>query len=139
VVPICFKLKAVVWLDATRSKPTDEFEWCPQQDMMMTELQATYLYSMAATRADYGKTTGINRTDGPQAPDKLLPNDRGTLDMEAKTNPQGASKDLNLDELSLFALMFANVRKDLGETLGSDGDFRVWVTSIKKASGPSIM
>jgi hypothetical protein len=58
--------------------------------------------------------------------------------MEAKTNPQGASKDLNLDENSLFAVMFANVRKDLGETLGSDGDFRVWITTIKKAAGPSL-
>jgi hypothetical protein len=137
-VPPCFKLKAVVWLDATRSRPTDEFEWCTDQDMFMSQLQPTYLYSLSATRADFGQTTGINRTDGPQAPDKLLPNDRATLAMEAKTNPQGASKDLNLDENSLLAIMFANVRKDLGETLGSDGDFRVWVTTIKKASGPSV-
>ena len=72
-------------------------------------------------------------------PDKLLPNDRATLDMWAKTNPQGSGKDLNLDQLSLFAIMFANIRKDLGETLGSDGDFRVWITSIKKAAGPSLM
>jgi len=134
----CFKLKAVVWLDASRSKPTDEFEWCIEKDMFMSELQPTYLYSMAATRADYGQTTGINRTDGPEPPDKLLPNDRTTLDMEAKTNPQGASKDLNLDANSLFAIMFANVRKDLGETLGSDGDYRVWITTIKKAAGPSL-
>lgn len=138
LAPPCFKLKAVVWLDATRSKTTDDFEWCIQNDMFMSELQPTYLYSMAATRADYGQTTGVNRTDGPQPPDKLLPNDRATLDMEAKTNPQGASKDLNLDETSLFAIMFANMRKDLGETLGSDGDFRVWVTTIKKAAGPSL-
>ncbi len=134
----CFKLKAVVWLDATRSKPTDEFQWCIDHDMYMSELQTTYLYSLAPSRADYGQTTGINRTDGPQPPDKLLPNDRATLDMEAKTNPQGAAKDLNLDQLSLFAIMFANIRKDLGQTLGSDGDYRVWVTSIKKAAGPSL-
>jgi len=138
LAPPCFKLKAVVWLDATRSKPTDEFDWCIEHDMFMSELQTTYLYSLAATRADYGQTTGINRTDGPQPPDKLLPNDRATLDMEAKTNPQGASKDLNLDQNSLFAIMFANVRKDLGETLSSDGDYRVWITTIKKAAGPSL-
>jgi len=134
----CFKLKAVVWLDATRSKTTDDFQWCTDKDFFLTELQPTYLYSFAATRADYRQTTGINRTDGPQPPDKLLPNDRATLDMEAKTNPRGASKDLNLDSISLFAIMFANVRKDLGETLGSDGDFRVWITTIKKAAGPSL-
>ena len=138
LVQPCFRLKAVVWLDATRSKTTDEFEWCVEQDMFMSELQPTYLYSFAATRADYGQTTGVNRTDGPQPPDKLLPNDRATLDMEAKTNPRGASKDLNLDANSLFAVMFANVRKDLGETLGSDGDYRVWITTIKKAAGPSL-
>lgn len=134
----CFKLKAVVWLDATRSKTTDEFDWCIENDMFMSELQPTYLYSLAPTRADYGQTTGVNRTDGPQPPDKLLPNDRATLDMEAKTNPQGASKDLNLDANSLLAIMFANVRKDLGETLGSDGDYRVWISAIKKAAGPSL-
>ena len=143
----CFKLKAVVWLDAARSKPTDEFEWCVEEDMFMSELQPTYLYSLAAARADYGQTTGINRTDGPQPPDKLLPNDRATLDMEAKTNPQGASKDLNLDENSLFAIMFANVRKDLGETLGSDGDYpglghddqesRWTVLVLRPRSGPA--
>jgi hypothetical protein len=138
LVHSCFKLKAVVWLDAARSKTTDEFDWCVEEDMFMSELQPTYLYSLAATRADYGQTTGVNRTDGPQPPDKLLPNNRATLDMEAKTNPQGASKDLNLDENSLFAIMFANVRKDLGETLGSDGDYRVWITTIKKAAGPSL-
>ncbi len=138
LVHSCFHLKAMVWLDAARSKTTDEFEWCIDGDMFMTELQPTYLYSLAASRADYGQTTGVNRTDGPQPPDKLLPNDRATLDMEAKTNPQGASKDLNLDQNSLFAIMFANVRKDLGETLGSDGDFRVWITTIKKAAGPSL-
>ena len=138
LVHSCFKLKAVVWLDAARSKTTDDFEWCIEEDMFMSELQPTYLYSLAASRADYGQTTGVNRTDGPQPPDKLLPNDRATLDMEAKTNPQGASKDLNLDQTSLFAIMFANMRKDLGETLGSDGDFRVWITTIKKAAGPSL-
>jgi hypothetical protein len=138
LAPRCFKLKAMVWLDAARSKTTDEFEWCIDKDMFMTELQPTYLYSLAATRADYGQTTGVSRTDGPQPPDKLLPNDRATLDMEAKTNPQGASKDLNLDGNSLFAIMFANVRKDLGETLGSDGDYRVWITTLKKAAGPSL-
>jgi hypothetical protein len=138
LAPPCFKLKAMVWLDAARSKTTDEFEWCIDKDMFMSELQPTYLYSLAGSKADYGQTTGINRTDGPQPPDKLLPNDRATLDMEAKTNPQGASKDLNLDQNSLFAIMFANVRKDLGETLGSDGDFRVWITTIKKAAGPSL-
>lgn len=138
LVHSCFKLRAVVWLDAVRSKTTDEFEWCIDEDMFMSELQPTYLYSLARGRADRGQTTGVNRTDGPQPPDKLLPNDRATLDMEAKTNPQGASKDLNLDQNSLFAIMFANVRKDLGETLGSDGDYRVWITAIKKAAGPSI-
>lgn len=137
-LPSCFRLKAVVWLDANRSVPTDEFPWCIQQDLMLSELQPNYPFSFQRTRADFGHTTGINRTDGPEPPDALLPNDRDTLAMEAKTNAGQASKDLNLDDNSYFALMFANVRRDLGETLNDDGDFRVWVTSIKKAAGPPL-
>ncbi len=55
LVHSCFKLKAVVWLDTARSKTTDEFEWCIDKDMFMSELQPTYLYSLAATRATTAK------------------------------------------------------------------------------------
>lgn len=100
----------------------------------MTQLEPAYVYSLNAgfldTRSGY--LTGINRTDGPAPPDKLIPNDRATLDLEAKTNPEGRSADLNTDARSQFALMFANVRKDLGETLNADGDYRVWIVSIGK-------
>lgn len=138
VLPRCFKLKAIIWFDATRSKPTDEFQWCLEKDAFMNELQPVYLMSMNRAQADFDQTTGINRTDGPEPPDDLLPNDRATLDMWAKTTRSGSGKDLNNDQFSLFAFMFANVRKDLGETLGADGDYRVWVTSIKKAAGPPL-
>jgi hypothetical protein len=47
------------------------------------------------------------------------------MDMWAATSPQGRSVDLNNEQFSRFALMFANVRKDLGETLTSGGDARV--------------
>jgi hypothetical protein len=101
---------------------------------MITQLEPTYLYSLNPGPMDMrgGYLTGINRTDGPAPPDKLLPNDRETLALEAKTNPEGRSKDLNLDQMSQFALMFANVRRDLGETLNADGDYRVWIVSIGK-------
>jgi hypothetical protein len=63
------------------------------------------------------------------------------MDMEAKANENahnsGNSPDLNMDEQSHFALMFANVRKDLGETL-VDEDPRVWIVSIKKAAGARL-
>ncbi len=49
------------------------------------------------------------------------------------------SPDLNHDATTQFALMFAKVPKDLGQTLTDDGDPRVWIVSIKKASGPSIL
>lgn len=137
-LPRCFKMKAVVWLDAQRSKTTDEFSWCLERDTSMSDLQPTYMLSLAQSQADFGQTTGINRTDGPEPPDTLLPNDRATLGMWAKTDRAGSGKDMNLDQLSVFALMFANVRRDLGETLGSDGDYRVWVTAIKKAAGPAL-
>jgi hypothetical protein len=79
-----------------------------------------------------------SRKRAPHRPDKLLPNDRRTMDMWAATSPQGRSVDLNNEQFSRFALMFANVRKDLGETLTSDGDARFWVVTIKKAAGPNI-
>jgi len=141
IVSSCFKLQAVVWTDATTSKTVGPFDWCSNQDEFMAQLEPNYLQSLRPTFADIrsGYLTGINRTDGPAPPDKLLPNDRRTLDMWAKTSPQGRSVDLNTDQYSRFALMFANVRKDLGETLTSEGDARVWVVTIKKAAGPNIL
>lgn len=141
IVSSCFKLQAVVWSDATTSKPVGPFDWCSNHDEFMSQLEPGYLLSLKPTFADMrsGYLTGINRTDGPAPPDKLLPNDRRTMDMWAKTSPQGRSVDLNTDQFSRFALMFANVRKDLGETLTSDGDARVWVVTIKKAAGPNIL
>jgi hypothetical protein len=141
IVSSCFKLQAVVWTDATTSKTVGPFDWCSAHDEFMAQLEPDYLQSLRPTFADVrsGYLTGINRTDGPAPPDKLLPNDRRTLDMWAKTSPQGRSVDLNTDQYSRFALMFANVRKDLGETLTSDGDARVWVVTIQKAAGPNIL
>jgi len=141
IVSSCFKLQAVVWSDATTSKTVGPFDWCSNRDEFMAQLEPGYLLSLKPTFADMrsGYLTGINRTDGPAPPDKLLPNDRRTLDMWAKTSPQGRSVDLNTDQYSRFALMFANVRKDLGETLTSEGDARVWVVTIKKAAGPNIL
>lgn len=40
-------------------------------------------------------------------------------DMRAAASPQGRSVDLNTDQYSRLALMFANVREDLG------GDLRI--------------
>ena len=141
IMPSCFKLQAVVWSDATMSKTVGPFDWCSNHDEFMAQLEPNYLQSLRPTFADMrsGYLTGINRTDGPAPPDKLLPNDRRTMDMWAATSPQGRSVDLNNEQFSRFALMFANVRKDLGETLTSDGDARVWVVTIKKAAGPNIM
>jgi hypothetical protein len=80
----------------------------------------------------------VEQTEGPEPPSTLLPNHRRTLDRETKTNPHGMSPDLNHNITTQFALMFAKVRKDLGRTLTGDGDPRVWIVEIKKASGPSI-
>jgi hypothetical protein len=141
ILPSCFKLQAVVWSDATTSKTVGPFDWCSAHDEFMAQLEPNYLASLRPTHADLrsGYLTGINRTDGPAPPDKLLPDDRRTMDMWAATSPQGRSVDLNNEQFSRFALMFANVRKDLGETLTSEGDARVWVVTIKKAAGPNVM
>jgi len=138
VLPSCFNLQAVVWSDADHSKTVGPFDWCSNKDEFLAELEPNYAYSLVPHRMESGYITGVNRTDGPAPPEKLIPTDRKTMDMEAATNPQGRSIDLNLDSSTRFALMFANVRKDLGETLTADGDYRVWIVSIKKAAGPSL-
>jgi hypothetical protein len=131
----CFKLKATVWTTGQDSKAYGPFEWCSSKDEVMTYLEPNYLYSLARHRKETGYITGVNRTEGPAPPETLLPRDRQTLDLEAKGDAQGRSVDLNLDSHSRIALMFANVRKDLGETLTTEGDFRVWIVSIEKAQG----
>lgn len=138
IIPSCFKLQAVVWADAEHSRKIAPFDWCSNHDEMMADLMPSYPYTLMPKAASMRDTTGINRTDGPEPPEKLLPTDRATMDMIARTNPRGLSIDLNTDRISRFALMFANVRKDLGETLTNNGDYRVWVVGIKKAAGPSI-
>jgi len=138
VIPSCFKLQAVVWADAQHSRKVGPFDWCSNHDEMMADLLPSYPYTLMPRAASMRDTTGINRTDGPEPPEKLLPTDRATMDMIARTNPRGLSIDLNSDGTSRFALMFANVRKDLGESLTNNGDSRVWIVGIKKAAGPSI-
>jgi hypothetical protein len=131
----CFKLKATVWTDGQNSKGYGPFEWCSSKDEVMTYLEPNYLFSLARHRKETGYITGVNRTEGPAPPETLLPRDRATLDLEAKGDAQGRSVDLNLDSHTRTSLMFANVRKDLGETLTTEGDFRVWIVSIEKAQG----
>ena len=137
IVSHCYQLEATVWSDGEHSKKVP-FEWCSNKDEFLDRLGPDYPYSMMMHYREPGYGTGINRTEGPAPPDKMLPYDRATLDMEAKTNPHGQSIDLNRDYTTRFALMFANIRKDLGQTLTSDGDPRVWIVSIKKAAGPSL-
>jgi len=137
IVSHCFQLEAVVWSDAEHSKKVP-FEWCSNKDEFLARLGPDYPFSLMPRYREPGYGTGINRTEGPAPPTKMIPDDRATLDMEAKTNPHGVSIDLNRDYTTRFALMFANIRKDLGQTLTSDGDPRVWIVSIKKAAGPSL-
>ena len=137
IVSHCWKLQATVWSDAQTSKKVP-FEWCSNKDEFLDRLGPDYLSSLRPRHIDRDYNTGIQRTDGPQPPSTLIPSDRTTLDMEARTNPHGASPDLNNDIYTQFALMFAIIRKEMGQTLTSDGDPRVWIVSIKKAAGPSI-
>ena len=137
VMSHCYKLVATVWSNEQTSKRVP-FEWCSDKDEFLDRLGPDYLSSLRPRYIDRNYTTGIQRTEGPQPPNTLIPYDRTTLDMEAKTNPHGASINLNDDISTQFALMFANVRKELGQTLVGDGDPRVWIVSIKKAAGPTL-
>lgn len=129
----CFKLQAVIWSDAATSKTVGPFDWCSPHDVT-TQLGPQYILSNKppATKERFsGYFTGVHRTDGPQPPSTLLPNDRATLELMMKNNPQHASFDLNLDNWSRMALMFANIRRGLGQIFTDQGDFRVWIVSIK--------
>jgi hypothetical protein len=137
IISHCWKLQATVWSDAQTSKKIP-FEWCSNKDEFLDRLGPDYLVSLHPRYIDRDYNTGIQRTEGPQPPSTLIPSDRTTLDMEAKTNPHGASPDLNHDYSTQFALMFANIRKEMGQTLTSDGDPRIWIVSIKKAAGPTL-
>jgi len=132
IISHCYKLTATVWSDAQTSKRVP-FEWCSNKDEFLDQLGPDYPPSLRPRHIDRDYRTGIQRTVGPQPPSTLIPNDRATLNMEAKTNPHGANPDLNHDISTQFALMFANVRRDPRQTLTDDGDPRVWIASIKKA------
>jgi hypothetical protein len=77
-----------------------------------------------------GYLTGVDRTDGPRPPANLLPTDRATQELQTKNNPQRAVVDLNLENATRLTLMFANIRRGMGQTLSDNGDFRVWIVRI---------
>ena len=131
IVSHCWKLQATVWSDAQTSKKIP-FEWCSNKDEFFDRLGPDYFSSLHPRHIDRDYNTGIQRTEGPQPPSTLIPADRTTLDMEARTNPHGASPDLNNDIYTQFALMFANIRKEMGQTLTSDGDPRVWISRSRR-------
>jgi hypothetical protein len=47
---------------------------------MMADLLPSYPYTLLARSVSMRDTTGINRTDGPDPPEKLLATDRATMD-----------------------------------------------------------
>ena len=96
IVSHCWKLVATVWSDAQTSKKVP-FEWCSNKDEFLDRLGPDYLASLRPNYFPRDYNTGIQRTEGPQPPSTLIPSDRTTLDMEARTNPHGASVDLNHD------------------------------------------
>ena len=137
IISHCCKLEATVWSDAQSSKKVP-FEWCSNKDEFLDRLGPTTFPVCVHVTLTATTVLASSAPKGRSRRARSIPADRTTLDMEAKTNPHGASPDLNHDIYTQFALMFANVRKELGQTLTGDGDPRVWIVSIKKAAGPSI-
>ena len=129
----CFKLQARVWDDAEHSRVVGPFDWCLSHDARVTSLEPGYLLTFLPPVKDVVSRylTGINRSEGPAPPSTLLPTDRETQELESLNSSRGEFTDLNKEFSSRFALLFANLRAGMGETL-SISDFRVWIVAIKK-------
>lgn len=136
----CFTLKAVVWADADHSKTVGPFDWCSPTDVEIQPGPRYFVSNKPPVKESFSKyLTGMDRSEGPRPPATLLPTDRGTQELQMKNNSRGSVGnlhrasvgDLNMDYSSRLTLMFANVRKGMGQTLGDSGDFRVWLVRIE--------
>ncbi len=127
----CWTLQATVWSDELTSKIVGPFDWCSPQDaeIQLGPMIAQFNFPPPMERSS-GYLTGIERTTGPRPPSTLAPNDAATQDLIAKNNRRRASFDLSSDGVTAFALMFANLRKGMGETFQTN-DFRIWIVSIQ--------
>lgn len=129
--PGCFELQAIVWSDSQTSKTTAPFSWCIPADADM-ELGPSYVSSLdqsADVNAD-NSIAGGSEPEGPRPPDTFFPTDNQTADLYMQNNSQHFGTDLNADETSTMALMFANVRHQLGVNVSGPPDHRVWISSI---------
>jgi len=129
----CFTVQAVVWSDAGHSRTVGPFDWCSPRDVQI-QLGPMYIVSLKPSIKERmsGYLTGVDRTDGPRPPATLLPTDRETQELEMKNSAARAAVDLNMENATRLALMFANLRRGMGQTLSDNGDFRVWIVRINQ-------
>jgi hypothetical protein len=129
----CWTLSAVVWSNRSTSRKVGPFDWCMPKDQQI-RLGPMAPYGLpTATYLDIYKhaTTGIHRTNGPEPPNSLIPDDVKTRNLEVQESGH-AVNIVALYSMTEFGTMFANLRYGLGADLGAinDHDCRVWMVRI---------
>jgi hypothetical protein len=119
----CWTLTAVVWSSATTSKKVGPFDWCGPQDVQITPGP---MAGMGVLRIqDMSYSTGPNRTVGPRPPETIFPEDRRDFS-------SGIAPGTKLSQFtgSGLWLMFGNVIYEMGSSLGTSGDYRIWIVTV---------
>ena len=128
----CWILQLVVWSDARRSRKVGPFDWCSPQDKEIVVKSGTQIPAPTLLdRETY--LTGVNRTDGPQPPGVILPEDKKMQQLElANSKFPHALSAISLFSLTSLGSMFNNLRYEMGANLATDHDFRVWIVKVEQ-------
>jgi len=129
----CFTLRLKVWSSATASKVVGPLDWCSPRDLEVKPGIGGFTeanFNSITRPMDLPFMTGIERTEGPNPPRSLAPDDRATTELQMRNSSGHSSSDLSKDNVSRFGTMFWNLRYGMGATQ-REQDFRVWIVRIE--------
>jgi hypothetical protein len=117
----CWTMTAVVWSNMRSSKTVGPFDWCSPDDI---QIHMGPMGGMGILGA-MDDSTGAERTNGPNPPETLFPEDRHDF-------KNGFVPTIKLSEFtgSALWLMFGNVIYGMGSMPGKSGDYRIWIVTI---------
>jgi len=129
----CHTLKLKIWSSATVSRDVGPFDFCSPRDLEvkpgmggMTEAN----FNSIVRPMDLPFMTGIERTEGPNPPRSLAPEDNASAQLQMRNSSSASSSNLSKDNISKFGTMFWNLRNAMGSAL-TQQDFRVWIVKIE--------
>jgi hypothetical protein len=119
----CWTMTAVVWSSETVSKNVGLFDWCGPRDIRITPGPQAGMGPLKMGDIPY--SSGISRTNGPRPPSTLFPEDRHDY-------KNGFVPNIKYSQFtgSALWLMYGNVIYAMGSSLGTWGDYRIWIVSI---------